>query len=137
GPGPAAVVGALDQLPEPAVGLGRVEPVRVGWRPGEVVDLPAAEVRPVHRPAVTAAIRGQCERALACADQHSYTAHGLFLLLFDLFDRAILGKIVRRAETHRPQPSLLHPDDERAPFVVAAGGGGRGLRAVDGAGAPG
>ena len=40
----AAVVGALDHLPEPAAGLRRIQPVRVGGRALEVVDLPAREV---------------------------------------------------------------------------------------------
>ena len=44
-PGLAAVVGALDLLPEPAAGLRGVEPVRVGRRAFDVIDLPAGEMR--------------------------------------------------------------------------------------------
>src|SRR5439155_8972499 len=40
----AAVVGPLDHLAEPAAGLRRVQPVRVGRRALQVVDLPALEV---------------------------------------------------------------------------------------------
>ena len=40
-PGLAAVVRALDHLPEPAARLRGVEPVRIGRRALEVVDLPA------------------------------------------------------------------------------------------------
>ena len=39
----AAIVGALDQLPEPAAGLRRIQPIRIGGRSLEVVDLPARE----------------------------------------------------------------------------------------------
>ena len=71
----AAVVGALDHLPEPAAGLRRVEPVRVGGRALEVVDLPAAEVRAADVPPLALAVRRQDERALARADQYPYSAH--------------------------------------------------------------
>src|SRR2546425_324095 len=36
-PGLAAVAGALDELPEPAVALGRIQPIGLGGRPLEVV----------------------------------------------------------------------------------------------------
>ena len=74
-PGLAAVVGALDHLPEPAAGLRRVQPVRVGGRALEVVDLPAREVRAADVPLLALAVRRQDERALARADQYSYPAH--------------------------------------------------------------
>ena len=38
----AAVIGALNDLPEPAAGLRRIQPVRIGRRALEVIDLPAA-----------------------------------------------------------------------------------------------
>ncbi len=44
-PGFAAVVGALDDLAEPAAGLRGVDAVGVGGRAFEVVHLPAGEVR--------------------------------------------------------------------------------------------
>src|SRR5207248_8563846 len=62
-PGPAAVVRALDQLPEPRRGLRRVQPVRVGRRTGDVVDLPATEVRPGHVPVASLAVRAEDESA--------------------------------------------------------------------------
>ena len=71
----AAVVGALDQLPEPAAGLRRIQPIRVGGRSLEVVDLPAGEVGTADVPPFALAVRRQDERALACADQYPYPAH--------------------------------------------------------------
>ena len=71
----AAVVGALDHLPEPAAGLRRVQPVRVGGRSLEVVDLPARKVGAADVPPLALAVRRQDERALARADQYSYSAH--------------------------------------------------------------
>ena len=41
----ATVVGALDQLPEPAARLRRIQPIRVDGRPLQMVDLPAGEMR--------------------------------------------------------------------------------------------
>ena len=72
----AAVVGTLHHLPEPATGLGGVEAVGVGRRPGDVVDLPPAEVRTVHGPVVAFAVCGQHERALTRADQYANIGHG-------------------------------------------------------------
>src|SRR5687767_10855761 len=66
----AAVVGALDHLPEPAAGLRAVQPVRVSGRSFEVVDLPAAEVGAVDVPPFALSIRRQDERALARAHQY-------------------------------------------------------------------
>ena len=56
-PGLAAVVGALDELAEPAAGLRRVDAVRIDRRPLEVVDLPAGEVGAAHVPPVALAVR--------------------------------------------------------------------------------
>src|SRR5205823_14301402 len=66
-PGLAAVVRALDDLAVPAGGLRGVEPVRVGRRSVQVVDLPAGEQRALDVPIVTRAIRRQDERALTRA----------------------------------------------------------------------
>src|SRR5438093_12581975 len=71
----AAVIGALDHLPEPAAGLRGVQPIGIGGRALEVIDLPAAEVRPAHVPLLARAVRRQDEGALACADQHPDPAH--------------------------------------------------------------
>ena len=102
-PGAAAVVGALDDLAEPAAGLRGVQPVRVGRRPLDVVDLPAREVRPAHVPLLPLAVRAQHERALARPDQHPYTAHSVPSSGF--YSTAILT--ARRPESHRPLSSAL------------------------------
>ena len=75
----AAVVRALDQLAEPAAGLRRVQPVRVGRRSFEVVDLPAGKVRAADIPLAALAVGRQDERALACAHQYPYPIHSLLL----------------------------------------------------------
>ena len=67
----AAVVRALDDLAEPACRLRGVQPVRIGRRSLEVIDLPAAEVRTADIPPFALAVRRQDERALACADQYA------------------------------------------------------------------
>ena len=71
----AAVVRALDHLPEPAAGLRSIEPVRIGRRSLQVVDLPARKVGAADLPLFALAVRGQNERALARADEHPYAAH--------------------------------------------------------------
>jgi hypothetical protein len=75
----APVIGALDDLPEPAAGLGRIQPVRIHGRSLEVVDLPAGEVWPADFPPVSLGVRRQDECALACAHQDSNLAHPLLL----------------------------------------------------------
>src|SRR5512145_780921 len=65
----AAVVGALDHLPEPAAGLRRVQPIRIGWGRLQMIDLPAPEVRAADVPLFTLAVGRQNERALSRADQ--------------------------------------------------------------------
>ena len=52
----AAVARALYQLPKPAGALGRIQPIRIGRRPFQVIDLPASEVRAVDLPLLTLAI---------------------------------------------------------------------------------
>ena len=66
----AAVVGALDHLPEPAAGLRRIDAIRVDGRSLEVIDLPAAEVRAADVPLLALAIGRQDKRALLGAHQH-------------------------------------------------------------------
>jgi hypothetical protein len=70
-----AVVGALDQLPKPAAGLRRIEPIRINGRSLEVVDLPAAEMGAADVPPFALAVRRQDERALARTHQNPYSAH--------------------------------------------------------------
>src|SRR5437870_11457096 len=118
-PGLAAVVGALDQLPEPAGALRYVQSIRVGGRSLEVVDLPAAEVGTTDVPPFALSVRLEDERALSCANQYSYPAH---LHSFRagpavLTNRPARDRRVRRARSRRgfepaarggrPQPSFV------------------------------
>src|SRR6267378_3853759 len=75
----ATIIGALNDLAEPAAGLGRVKPIRVGRRTFDVINFPAREMRTVHVPLLALAIRCEDEGALPCANQQSYSAHGLNL----------------------------------------------------------
>src|SRR5262249_40047757 len=75
----ATVVGALDQLPEPAAGLRRIQPIRVSRRTLEVVDLPARKVGATDVPPFALGVRRQDERALTCTNQYSYSTHRLLL----------------------------------------------------------
>ena len=72
----AAVIRTLDDLPEPAARLRRVNAVRVSRRTFEVINFPAREVRAADFPVLALAIRRQDERAFFCADQDSDFAHG-------------------------------------------------------------
>ena len=74
-PGLAAVVGALDDLAEPAAGLRRVNAIRVHRRAFEMVDFPAREMRSGHVPLFAFAVRGENESSFFCANQHTYFAH--------------------------------------------------------------
>ncbi len=91
----APVVRALNQLPEPSVGLRRIQPIGVDGRALEVVDLPAPKVRATDIPLIAFAIRCQDERALACANQDPYLTHLPFLPAFPEMH-------VRRARVPRP-----------------------------------
>ena len=79
-PGRAAVVGTLDDLPEPAAALGREQPGRIGRRSLDMVDLPAGEKWPADVPPVALTVRVQHERSLARPDQYPYPAHRRLLL---------------------------------------------------------
>ena len=78
----AAVVGALDQLPEPTAGLRRIEAIRIDRRTLDVVDFPAAKVRAGDVPLFALAIGREDECAFARADQNSNSAHLLLLLVW-------------------------------------------------------
>src|SRR5437667_8708383 len=71
----AAVVRPLGDLAEPSRRLGGIEPVGVGRRSFEVVDLPAPEMRSADVPTVPLPVRAHHERALTSTDQQSYVAH--------------------------------------------------------------
>src|SRR5205085_2097353 len=68
-PGLAAIVGALDLLPEPAAALRSVNPVRIRWRSLHVVEFPATEKGTADVPFLSFAIGAQYESALARANQ--------------------------------------------------------------------
>src|SRR4051812_4978219 len=78
-PGRAAVVGSLDQLPEPAAGLRGIQPIRVGRRTFDMVDLPAPKMRATDLPLFALGIRCQDECALACTNQYPYLRHCVLL----------------------------------------------------------
>src|SRR5271165_1777455 len=78
-PSLAAVIGALDDLPEPAARLRCVKPVGIGGRSLEMVDLPAGEVRAADFPVLALAVGGKNECAFACAGENPDCAH-VFLL---------------------------------------------------------
>src|SRR5208282_1940736 len=67
-PGFAAVVGALNQLPEPSAGLRRVDAIGIGGRCFQVIHLPACEVGAANLPLFALAVGCQDECALAGAD---------------------------------------------------------------------
>src|SRR5207248_664128 len=71
----APVVGALDQLPKPAAGLRRIQPVRFHGRTLEVVDFPAREMGPGNVPLLSLAVRCQDERTLARTNQNPHPTH--------------------------------------------------------------
>src|SRR5207245_8937414 len=73
----AALGAARHHRADAASGLRVVDPVRIGGRSLQMVDLPAPEVSAAHIPPLALSVRGQDECALACADQYSYTAHAV------------------------------------------------------------
>src|SRR6185503_3973340 len=76
----AAVVGALNDLSEPAAALRGVEAIRIRGGALEVVKLPAGEVRPAHVPFFTFSIGSQNKSALTGANEYAYIAHFRILL---------------------------------------------------------
>src|SRR5437660_200625 len=76
-PGFAAVIGALDDLPEPAAGLRGINPIRVNRRALHVIDLPATEVQAADVPFFALAVRCQDKGAFARTDQNPYCAHAV------------------------------------------------------------
>ena len=79
-PGHAAVVGALDQLAEPARRLGCEDPIRLDRRSLDVVDLPAPEEGATDRPSPCACRRTvRMNAPFLRADQYSNSTHGILL----------------------------------------------------------
>src|SRR5581483_5512876 len=74
-PGLAAVVGALNDLPEPATRLRSVDAVGIGRRSFEVIELPAGEERAADFPLVSLAVGCEDECAFARANQNADLAH--------------------------------------------------------------
>src|SRR5262245_8606251 len=62
-----AIAGALDDLSEPVAGLRCIQPIRIGGRRLQMVDLPAGKVGTTDIPLLALAIRCQDKRALSCA----------------------------------------------------------------------
>ena len=75
-PGFAAIIRALNDLPEPTARLRCVNAIRINGRAFEMIHLPAREVRAGDFPILPRAIRRADERAFLCADQDSDFAHG-------------------------------------------------------------
>src|SRR5580704_15323142 len=71
----AAIVTALNQLPEPPAALRRIQTIRIHGRSFNVVHLPAGKVRTVHFPLFALSVGSQNERALASSHQQSHAAH--------------------------------------------------------------
>ena len=80
-PGFAAVVRALNDLPEPTAGLGCIQPVCVNGRAFDVVQLPTGKGAGDRRPPLAFAVGRENKRALFCANQNSDLAHVLLLLM--------------------------------------------------------
>src|SRR5581483_1360186 len=116
----AAVIGALQQLPEPTAGLGSIEPIRVGRRSFEVVHFPPGEVRAADVPLLAFTIGGQDECALACADQNSYFAHSL--LLFDFLSGNLGNSGVGSCCCQRRRVSAKKTSRFRIIFRIATSG---------------
>src|SRR5579884_4081830 len=74
-PGLAAVVRALDHLPEPATGLRCIQSIRIDRRTLDVEDLPAREVGATDLPVFALAVRRQNECSLSRTNQDPYRTH--------------------------------------------------------------
>ena len=78
----ATVIGALDNLPEPAAGLRGVNAVGTRGRSFHVINLPAGKMRAADGPFFAFAVRRQNERTFPCPHQHANFAHEMLLSLF-------------------------------------------------------
>src|SRR5580658_9565433 len=68
-PGRAAIIGTLNELPEPARRLRGIDPIRIGWRAFHMIDLPTGKMRPFDLPRRPFAVGRKDERALARAHE--------------------------------------------------------------------
>src|SRR5918992_3564782 len=71
----AAVVRPLDDLSEPTARLRRVQPVRIGRRRVDVIDLPPRKQRAVDVPPVAGPVRRQDKGALPGAHEQPHSTH--------------------------------------------------------------
>src|SRR5689334_12936413 len=78
-PGFSSVVGTLNDLSEPATGLGGKDSVRFARRTLDMINLPTGKVRAGNIPAIALPVGGQDKCAFACASQYSDLAHCLLL----------------------------------------------------------
>ena len=113
-PGLAAVVGALDELPEPGARLRQVDAVRIGRRGLGMVDLPAREVRATYVPSLALSVRRENEGSFACPDENPYAAHPCSPpsgpILFRLRRAAPCGRAPTGAGPRNVRPRLgRHP----------------------------
>src|SRR5437879_1814139 len=74
-PGLAAVVRALNDLPEPPACLRCINSIRVGGRTLHVIDLPAAKIRAPDLPFLTLAVGTKNECASARTSENTDMAH--------------------------------------------------------------
>src|SRR5204863_705630 len=80
-PSLAAIIRALNDLPEPAAGLRRIDAIRVGGRALEVIHLPARKMRTADVPLLALTIRCKDKFTLARSNQYPYSAHHSLLFM--------------------------------------------------------
>src|SRR6516162_5020536 len=97
-PGFSTVVGALNDLTEPAAGLRGVDAIGVDGRALQVVHLPSGKMGTVDFPVLALAVRGENECALASANQYANRAHE-----FHPFMRVMNQLMLKSAEFRRPR----------------------------------
>src|SRR5207244_11194979 len=76
-PGLAAVIGALNDLAEPVVGLRHVNALGIQRRTLQVIEIPTAKVRTADVPLLPLAVRSENEGSFTGADQDADRSHRL------------------------------------------------------------
>jgi hypothetical protein len=131
-PAPAPIVGALDQLAEPAGALGGIDPVRIGRRSLQVVDLPAREERSGDVPICAALVRGQDKGTLLRTDENSNSALHSGCSPDSAVSR--VDRTARPLRSHHPARSTLgraiHERDVRSSARSTSGHGPASCRRV-------
>src|SRR5262245_32369657 len=105
-PGLTTVIRTLNNLSKPAARLRSVQPIRIGGRSLEMIDFPARKVGTADVPPFALCVRCEDERALARANQYSYSAHNLLLPAFRF---RINFFFARRSATASAAPRSLAP----------------------------